>query len=160
MVPPVASPPAPAELATVEEVALANRLRPVLLHLGRHLRREGGSAALSVGQLEILGLISGRPGAGINDLAALVGITAPSMSTAVDRLEAAGLAARSRLEPGDRRRVGVSVTPEGARVVLEARSSRTAWLAGRLRSLTAEQRHAVETAIDALDAIVRGTPGR
>ncbi len=148
---PTASPPAAAPAA----VDLANRLRPVLLHLARHLRRYSPSSAVSAGQLEILGLLDRHPGVGINDLAGLVGIAPPSMSNAIDKLEAAGLAVRSREGSGDRRRVGVSATPEGARVVRAARRSRTAFLAERLARLTPEQRAAVDAAIEALQAITR-----
>jgi DNA-binding MarR family transcriptional regulator len=147
--PSTASPPAPAPAA----VDLANRLRPVLLHLARHLRRYSPSPAVTAGQLEILGLIARRPGIGINDLAGLVGTAPPSMSNAVDKLEAGGLAARNREGPGDRRRVGLTVTAEGARVVRAARNSRTAWLAERLARLAPEQRAALDVAIDALEAI-------
>jgi DNA-binding MarR family transcriptional regulator len=151
---PTASPPA----APPAAVDIANRLRPVLLHLARHLHRYSPSPGVTAGQLEILGLLSRHPGVGINELAGLVGIAAPSMSNAVDKLEAAGLAARSREGSGDRRRVGVSVTPEGSRVVRAARSSRTAWLAERLARLTPEQRAGVDAAIDALEAIASAPP--
>jgi DNA-binding MarR family transcriptional regulator len=151
---PTASPPTPAPAA----VDLANRLRPVLLHLARHLRRYSPVQGVSAGQLEILGLLDSRPGIGMNELASLVGIAPPSMSNAIDKLEAAGLAARSREGCGDRRRVGVSVTPDGARVVRVARSSRTAWLAERLARLAPEQRAALDSAIDVLAAIVSAQP--
>ncbi len=143
-------------------LALASRLRPVVLHLSRHLRREVHALGSSVtaGQVEILTLISGRPGIGVNELAGLVGISAPAMSNAIDKLEAADLALRTRETAGDRRRVGLTVSAEGARVVRAARTSRTAWLAGQLRELTAEQLAALEAAIDPLNAIIRGRVSR
>jgi len=135
---------------------LANRLRPVILHLARHLRRELQTGTVTAGQVEILALVTGRPGIGINELAGLVGISPPSMSNAADKLEAAGLLVRSREDPADRRRVGVTVTVEGERVVRSARSSRTAWLAERLSRLTAEETSALGAAVPALDAISGG----
>ena len=141
-----------------QAVAVANRLRPVLLHLARHLRREPLAAQVSAGQVEILALVSGRPGIGINELASMVGISPPAMSNAIDKLEAARLVSRSRVSPGDRRRVGVTVSAEGSRIVRAARSSRTAWLAERLGRLSQEQLAAVEAAIDALEALVRQEP--
>lgn len=139
-------------------VALANRLRPVLLRLARHLRRKAGSGSVTAGQVEILALLEHRPGVGINELAALVGISAPAMSNAVDKLEAAGLAVRSRGAEDDRRRVGVAVSEQGSRVLRVARTSRNAWLAERLRLLTPEQRAAVEAALDALEAVAQERP--
>jgi DNA-binding MarR family transcriptional regulator len=112
------------------------------------------------GQVEILALISRKPGVGINELAGHEGISAPSMSNAVDKLEAAGLVTRVRGIAGDRRRVDIAVTPEGARVLRSARSSRTAWLAEQLRRLTPEQTAALEAAIEPLAALVEGDAPR
>ncbi len=148
----------PVRLPSIETVALANRLRPVLLHLVRHLRREARSSPITAGQVEILALVNGRPGVGVNELASLVGISPPSMSNAVDKLEAAGLAVRSREEGGDRRRVGLAVTAAGARAVRAARSNRTAWLAERLARLTPEQLETLDSAADALGAMLEDRP--
>jgi len=103
--------PQPAKATTAEDLALANQLRPLLLHLARHLRRVVEGTALTGGQVEILSLISRKPGVGINELASREGISAPSMSNAVDKLETAGLVARARGIAGDRRRVDIAVTP-------------------------------------------------
>jgi len=45
--------------ASDRPVEIANRLRPVLLHLNRHLRREVHTSDVSPGQLSLLGLIAG-----------------------------------------------------------------------------------------------------
>ena len=150
----------PARAATSEDLALANRLRPLLLHLARHLRQVVKGSALTGGQVEILSLISRRPGVGINELASREGISAPSMSNAVDKLEAAGLVTRARGIAGDRRRVDIAVTPEGARALRSARNSRTAWLAEQLRRLSPEQVAALEAAVQPLTALVEGDAPR
>ncbi|MGP8160217.1 MAG: MarR family winged helix-turn-helix transcriptional regulator [Candidatus Dormibacteria bacterium] len=150
----------PPRTSTPEDLVLANRLRPLLLHLARHLRRVLKGTTITGGQVEILALISRKPGVGINELAGHEGISAPSMSNAVDKLEAAGLVARVRGIAGDRRRVDIAVTPEGARVLRSAGSSRTAWLAEQLRRLTPEQTAALEAAIEPLAALVEGDAPR
>lgn len=147
----------PARATPAEDLALANRLRPLLLHLARHLRRLVEGTALTGGQVEILSLISRKPGVGINELASREGISAPSMSNAVDKLEAAGLVARARGIAGDRRRVDIAVTPEGTRLLRAARNSRTAWLAEQLERLTPDQLAALEAAVDPLTALVEGS---
>jgi DNA-binding MarR family transcriptional regulator len=152
--------PQPAKATTAEDLALANELRPLLLHLARHLRRLVEGTALTGGQVEILSQISRRPGVGINELASREGISAPSMSNAVDKLEAAGLVARARGIAGDRRRVDIVVTPEGARLLRAARNSRTAWLAEQLQRLTPDQLAALEAAVDPLTALVEGSVPR
>jgi DNA-binding MarR family transcriptional regulator len=70
------------------------------------------------------------------------------MSASLDRLEAAGLIVRTRA--ADRRRVGVTLSPEGSRVLRTVRRKRTVWLAERLEKLSDEEREAVEAAIEPL----------
>ncbi|HBV94713.1 MAG: MarR family transcriptional regulator [Candidatus Dormibacteria bacterium] len=152
--------PPPPRTPTSEDLALANRLRPLLLHLARHLRRVVKGSALTGGQVEILSLISRRPGVGINELASREGISAPSMSNAVDKLEAAGLVTRARGIAGDRRRVDIAVTPEGTRALRSARNSRTAWLAEQLGRLSPDQVAALEAAVEPLTALVEGDAPR
>lgn len=137
-----------------EAVVVANKLRPVLLHLNRHLRREAQAQGTSASQISLLAGIEGNPGIGIADLAAREGMAAPSVCTAIDRLQAAGYVTRLRESTGDRRRVGLAVTQEGTALLRRVRSRRTAWLAARLQALTAEERARINDAVDALSALV------
>src|SRR5207248_10287032 len=119
-------------LATATDpIIVANRLRPVLLKLNRHLRREIHSLGVTGGQASLLFTIQRRPGIGVRELAALERMSAPGMSKYIGRLEAAGLIVR---EPSDedRRRGGLRVSAEGERVLRPVYSRRTAWLAAPL----------------------------
>ena len=133
--------------------ATADRLRPILLHISRHLRRETHALGLSNGQVTMLATILHNPGIGIGDLAGLERMSAPSMCTHIDRLEAAGMVERQR-DSEDRRRVGLTITREGERMLREVKSKRTAWLAARLARLAPEQIAAIDSAVDALAALV------
>ncbi|HEV7465905.1 MAG TPA: MarR family transcriptional regulator [Candidatus Dormibacteraeota bacterium] len=150
---PVPSSPTP-DAAGLDPLAVANRLRPVLLHISRHMRREIDSLGVTPGQLSLLGAVRDRPGIGISDLATRERTSAPTICAHIDRLEAGGLVARTRGEVPDRRRVGLSITDEGARVLLAARSLRTAWLATRLRALSDEQLRLVGEAIEPLSLLL------
>src|SRR5467141_757800 len=110
-------------------VEVANRLRHTLLLLNRQLRRETHALGVSGGQVTLLVTIRDRPGIGVGELAARERVSPPSMSAAIDRLEAAGLVTRSREQATDRRRVGLTVTPDALRVLRAVKSRRTAWLA-------------------------------
>ena len=142
----------PAAIAA-DPVAVANRLRPVLLKLNRHLRREIHSLGLTGGQASLLFTIQRRPGIGVRELATLERMSAPGMSKYVGRLEAAGLVAR---EPSaeDRRRVGLRITPEAERVLRSVKSRRTAWLATRLRGLSDAELAAVDAAVEPLQELI------
>ena len=139
--------------ATSNPVDLANRLRPVLLHLNRHLRREVHTSGVSPGQLSLLGLIDGNPGIGVAELAAREGTSMPSVCSHIDRLEASGLITRRQAER-DRRRVDLEVTAEGQRVLKSIRSKRTAWLSARLSKLADTDLAAVAAAIAPLEALL------
>jgi DNA-binding MarR family transcriptional regulator len=136
-------------LTISDPVAVANELRPVLLQLNRHLKRELAPLGITAGQAALLHAIRTHPGIGVRALAAHEGVSAPAMSGYIDRLEAAGLVGRLR-SAEDRRRVGLTVTEAGLRVLRSARSRRTAWLASRLKRLTGDQRAAVAAAIEPL----------
>ena len=134
-------------------VDVANRLRPVLLHLSRHLRREVHASGVSPGQLSLLSAIEDKPGIGVAELAEREGTSMPSVSNHLDRLEASGLITRRQGEH-DRRRVDLEVTAEGIRVLKVIRTKRTAWLSARLNALTDVDLAAIATAIAPLEALL------
>src|ERR671934_1044809 len=136
----------------VDPVTLANRLRPVLLKLNRHLRREVHSLGVTGGQVSLLVAIKQHPQIGVRELAALERMSPAGMSKYVARLEEAGLVSRSA--GPDRRRVGLTLTAEGERVLRSVKSRRTAWLAARLRGLSQEELEAVDRAIEPLQELI------
>jgi DNA-binding MarR family transcriptional regulator len=83
-------------------------------------------------------------------------MSTPGMSKYVARLESAGLVSRKGLE--DRRRVGLELTPEGSRVLSSVKRRRTAWLAERLRGLSAAELDAVDAAVDPLLKLLQVAP--
>jgi DNA-binding MarR family transcriptional regulator len=134
---------------TLDTTAIANRLRPVLLKLNRELRREIHSLGVTGGQVGLLVQIKERPGIGMRELASLERMSVPGMSKFITKLEEAGLVQRAAVE-GDQRRVGLSLTPAGHKVLRSVKSKRTAWLAARLSQLEPEQLAAIDAAIEPL----------
>ena len=131
-----------------DAVDVANRLRPVLHKLSRHLRRETHSLDVTSGQVSLLAEIRRSPGIGVRELAAAERMSSPGMSKYVARLEGAGLVRRT--ETTDRRRTGLELTDEGQAVLRSVRSRRTAWLATRLRNLEPDELAAVDAAVEPL----------
>lgn len=136
--------------AAHDALHIANRLRPTLLRLSRQLRRETHAAGLTGSQASLLAAIHGHPEFGVNALAAHEDMSAASISGHLDRFEAAGLVERVRSDEGDRRRVGLRVTPAGVRALEGVRRRRTAWLATRLEKLDPADLALVDAALDAL----------
>jgi DNA-binding MarR family transcriptional regulator len=139
-----------------DQMETTNRLRTVLLRLARELRREIHSLGVTGGQVSILAAIAKDPGVTASTLAERERISAPAMSGQLVRLENAGLIARTRAT--DRRRMGLTVTPEGERVLRSVRKRRTAWLAARLDRLTDAERVAVAAALEPLEKLLESDP--
>ena len=127
-----------------DPVAVANRLRPILHKLCRHLRRETHSLGVTGGQISLLGEIRRNPGIGVRELAAVERMSSPGMSKFVARLERAGLV----------RRTGLELTDEGQAVLRSVRSRRTAWLAARLRNLDPGDLAVLDAAIEPLTRLL------
>src|SRR5204863_5154321 len=121
----------------LDAMAVADSLRPTLLRLARELRREK-IAGVSPHQVGLLVAIKYAPGVTVGDLAAQERVSTAAMSKRISRLERDGLVTRTQSD-ADRRRVGLTLTDEGQRVLRRVRSRRTAWLASRLDTLSADE---------------------
>ena len=142
---------------TLSPEMIAAELRPVLLRLARELRKETEQLGITARQVTFLWLVKLSPGLSLAELAAQEGISPPAMSGHVDRLERAGLLERVR-STDDRRRVGLRLTDEGARLLRRVRARRTTWLTGRLGTLEPDQLDAIAAAIPALARLVVDEP--
>jgi DNA-binding MarR family transcriptional regulator len=121
----------------LDAMAVADHLRPTLLGIARELRRER-IAGVSPHQVSLLVAIKHSPGVTVGQLATEERVSTAAMSKRVSRLQRDGLVARTPSE-ADRRRVGLTLTEEGQRVLRRVRSRRTAWLASRLGSLSPDE---------------------
>jgi DNA-binding MarR family transcriptional regulator len=142
----------------LDAMAVADRLRPTLLHLARELRREkiGGVSPHQVG---LLVAIKYAPGVTVGELAADERVSTAAMSKRVSRLERDGLVARTPSD-SDRRCVGLTLTDEGQRTLRRVRSRRTAWLASRLGTLSRDELAAVGAAVEPLMRLLADEEGR
>jgi DNA-binding MarR family transcriptional regulator len=117
------------------------------------LRKETEQLGITARQVTLLWLVKRSPGLSLAELAAEEGISPPALSGNVDRLERAGLLQRVRSHE-DRRRVGLELTEEGARLLRRVRARRTTWLTQRMRDLGPAELEAIETAIPALQRLL------
>jgi DNA-binding MarR family transcriptional regulator len=134
---------------TLSSELVADELRPVLLRLARELRKETEQLGVTARQATLLWLVKRSPGLSLAELAAEEGISPPALSGHVDRLERAGLLERVR-STKDRRRVGLRLTDEGAKLMRRIRARRTTWLATRLHGVDPAELAAIDAAIPAL----------
>jgi len=133
--------------------ALADALRPVLLRLGRRLRREADQLGLSALDSALLQMVANHEGIGVSELADKERTSRPTMSSHIKRLEAEGWVQRQAPQADDRRRVGLVITASGLKALEAVRRRRNDWLADRLTRLTPEQRELVGQALASLSAL-------
>jgi DNA-binding MarR family transcriptional regulator len=127
-------------------------LLEVVLLVMRFIRtemRRHRASDLSVPQFRSLLFINRNPGAALRELAQHLGLTSPSACRLIDALERQELVRRD-VSPQDRRRVSLSLTPGGQRILEIARRRTQQSVAVLLAALTAAERRSIERAMPAL----------
>lgn len=141
------------ETATKTDAGLAAELRLSVVRLRRRLigEREPGND-LSIGAMGVLGCLNRRGPLQIGELATHERVRPPSMTRAVTALENDGYVERQPDE-ADARLVVVHLTEKGRQTLLADRKRRDAWLACRLRELSAEERAVLRAAAPILERL-------
>ena len=132
---------------------LAEQLRPALRRLFRQLKRHTDDEPISPLHTPLLVAILENPGIGVGELAQLEGLRSPTMSGHINSMVAAGLVKRTEPKAGDRRRVGLVVTPHGRALIEAKRKRRTDQLVRALAQLSPAARNTLRAAIPALNDI-------
>ena len=114
-------------------LSLFERLRQ--LAFGLHPLQDSG---VTMPQLTLLDWVAESPGSGIQDIADGLGLTAPTVSVGVRRLEAEGLLER-RPNPQDGRAIQTFLTAQGQSLHERARAFRREKMRRLLTGLTAEE---------------------
>jgi DNA-binding MarR family transcriptional regulator len=135
------------------DAEMAARLRLSSTRLHRQLRREAG-VELTPSQISALAAIETHGPLTLGALAEHEGVAPPSITKVLAILEESGLVVRAA-DPDDRRVNFVSTTPKGAALVALSRKRKTAWLSGRIRELSPDQRRSLADALDVLDALTQ-----
>lgn len=108
---------------------------------------------LSVAQLELLSLVQEHPGAKPGDLAGLLRLAANSVSTLANAMVSAGMLDRS---PGatDKRTAEFNLTPQGAQLVGQWRTTNTGLLLSAIAALDAQDQRVLTKALPVLQRLV------
>jgi DNA-binding MarR family transcriptional regulator len=131
---------------------LATRLRLAVVRTHRRLRQEAG-ADLSPTLLAALGTISRHGPLTPSELADRERIQRPTATRLLGRLEEPGYVARTP-DPHDGRSSLVALTPAGRALLEDVRHRKDAYLARRLRTLSAEDRATLRRASEILERLV------
>jgi DNA-binding MarR family transcriptional regulator len=133
--------------------SLPSQLRLVVMRLARRLRQEA-VGAITASQLSALSTVEWRGPLSLGELADIERIAPPSMTRIAARLEERGWVERT-VDAADRRVARLAITDEGRSLLMETRTRRDAYLARRLRALTAEEREILAQALPLLERLTR-----
>ena len=108
---------------------------------------------LSVAQLELLSIVQEHPGARPGDLAGLLHLAPNSVSTLANAMTSAGMLDRS---PGvsDKRTAAFTLTPQGAHLVRQWRTTNTALLRSAIAALNTQDHQILTQALPVLERLV------
>ena len=131
------------------DTQLASRLRLAVMRLARILRQKAGEG-ITPSQLSALVSVEREGPVTLGELAALESVQPPTMTRIVAALEEQGLVTREA-DPSDRRVSRLHIAGTGRRLLERNRSRKTAYLASRMRGLSAEEREVLERAAALLE---------
>ncbi|MFL5846200.1 MAG: MarR family winged helix-turn-helix transcriptional regulator [Solirubrobacteraceae bacterium] len=132
--------------------SLASQLRIAVARTARTLRREAGGG-LSPTSAAALATIDRNGSLTPSELATRERIQRPTATRLIANLEAAGLIERMA-DPADQRSCLLSLTPEGTETLHDIRTRKDAFLADRLKGLSAEDRATLRRAAELLEKLV------
>ena len=128
---------------------LVGRLRLSVARLARLLRQQDESG-MTPTMTATLATIAREGPLTLGALAAAEQVAPPTVTKAIDKLEAEGLVERI-IDENDRRVCRVQITAAGHRQIEANRSRRNAWLADQLAALSADERERLAAAVDVLE---------
>src|SRR5437763_14302872 len=138
--------------ALLADTDLAARLRLAITRLARRLRQEA-EGEVTPSQLSALSSIGRLGPITLGELATVERVQPPSMTRIVAGLEEAGLVVRT-VDERDRRVARVEPTVAGQRFLERNRGRKNAYLAARVRTMSAEDRAVLARAAVLLEQLL------
>jgi len=142
----------------LDRFEVADRLHSAAIHLLRHARKQDVLSSQGPARLSALSVLVFAGPMTLGELARLEQIKAPTMSRIVAGLKRSGLA-RIDKDANDARRIRVSVTPKGERLLQLARQRRIQIVAETLAALDEAELGTLQRAAALIERAVRRPAG-
>lgn len=130
----------------------AGRLRIAISRLSNGLRTHNANRDLTPTRLSTLSIVESSGPIRVGDLAAMVGIAAPTVSRLIECLHRQELITRSP-DPDDLRATRLTLSGTGRSVLAELRRRNTGFLADRMQQLGPEQLAVLDAALPVLERL-------
>jgi DNA-binding MarR family transcriptional regulator len=138
-----------------DTAALAHDLRLAVMRFSRRLRNQQVDRSVTLTHLAALSTLKRHGAMSPGELAAHERVQPPSMTRVVVALEGMGLVTRTP-HPTDGRQVVIDLTPVAEDLLTSEARAREAWLTGRIRDLTDEERDVLREAAVIMDKLASG----
>jgi DNA-binding MarR family transcriptional regulator len=125
---------------------------PVVMREIRLQRRSQVSPSLTFPQFHALSFVSRNKGSSLSEVADHIGLTSPSASTLVDGLIERGMMTREE-HPDDRRRIRLTVTGPGQKILETSTRGTIAYLEKKFGSVSADDREVIVKAMEILRSV-------
>ncbi|MFB7378701.1 MarR family winged helix-turn-helix transcriptional regulator [Kitasatospora purpeofusca] len=135
------------------DAAAVARLRLVIARLHRRLAQSSAGQEFTFAQQSAIARIEQHGPLRLGELAALEGVSAPSMTRTVGPLVTAGVVERLP-DPTDGRSFLVAVAPAGAELLAGIRRQRSELLARRMQALTPDEQAVLLAALPVLEHLL------
>jgi DNA-binding MarR family transcriptional regulator len=126
---------------------------PAVMRGVRARMREGRPPGISVAQFRALLYVHRNSGCGVSDLAEHLGTSVPAASELAGRLVRQDLLVRE-IDPSERRRIRLTLSPGGAGQLEDARRSVVDWLRERVSALDPDRQRALVAALADLRSLI------
>ncbi|NLR66858.1 MarR family transcriptional regulator [Chitinophaga varians] len=138
----------------MDSFATASSLRLSISNLNKRLRKQVYSTeGFSLSELSTLSYVYQQGAMFPSELAELVKVKNQSMSQILNSLETGGLITRTQ-SPEDKRKMSVTITPKGKKMVEKTRHERDEWLAEAIeQTLSKEEKKLLTTVLPLLNKI-------
>lgn len=135
---------------------IADELRPRLMRVSVAMRREMRSAPVTVAQSAVMSALLVAQAMRVSDLARNEGVTLPTMTQIVGRMETAGLV--SRAAPSGSYNNLIRITPKGAELAQQLARQRNEALAERMAYLNCDELNLLQKVVPILDKMFKQEP--
>jgi DNA-binding MarR family transcriptional regulator len=130
----------------------AGRLRLVLLRLARQIR-SNSTGDVTPSQLAVVATLARHGPSTISQIAEYEHVRVPSVSKIAEGVVSAGFAERL-VDPADRRRVLLALSPSGEQLLSDIRRAGIGWLAPRIDELPPEDRTLLRDVLPVLEQLL------
>lgn len=138
-----------------EDLALATEIRIAVSRMHRQFRRQITGFSVSMLEQAVMAILDRKGSMLPSELAAIEKVSAQSMSQTLNRLHELEFVHKNQ-DPGDKRKVVVTLTRKGKETLAQMRHVRSEWLSNAMAGLSPEDKKILKHSAALLQELAKG----